>query len=175
VKNLTLLRHAKSSWGDPGLADHERPLNKRGEQDAPRMGRRLLERRERPSLILTSTAVRARTTARLVADAIGYPREFLQSDRALYHADPGKILAVLAQQDDAFANVLLVGHNPGLTELANELLPDFDIDNLPTAGVVAMALDIDHWSEVGDARARLRFFDFPKNPLPADVPPDPQS
>ena len=175
MKNLTLFRHAKSSWGDPGLADHERPLNNRGEQDAPRMARRLVERKERPSLILTSTAVRARTTARLIADTMGYPREFLQSDRALYHADPEQILAVLAQQDDAFANIILVGHNPGLTELANQLIPDCHIDNVPTAGVVAMELDIDHWAQAGDEPARLRFFDYPKNRLPTEVPPDAQS
>jgi phosphohistidine phosphatase len=137
------------------------------------MGARMAQRKERPSLILTSTAVRARETARLVADSLNYPREFLQSDRGLYHADPGRILAVVAEQEDSFAHILLVGHNPGLTELAEELIPDFHLANLPTAGIVAVELPIDRWSQIGDADGKLRFFDFPKNPLPVDVPPEP--
>ena len=169
MKYLTLLRHAKSSWKDPSLADHDRPLNKRGKGDAPRMGARLMARKERPSLIVTSTAVRARATARLVADALGYPREFLQSDRALYHADPGQILAVVAQQDDAFEHVLLVGHNPGFTDLANALVPGLRLANIPTAGVVAIALDVALWSDVTNATGRLRYFDYPKNTAPVDT------
>ena len=171
MKYLTLLRHAKSSWQDPSLADHDRPLNKRGKGDAPRMGARLAARDERPSLILTSTAVRARATARLLADALGYPREFLHSDRALYHADPDQILAVVAQQDDAFEHILLVGHNPGLTQLANALVPDLRLANVPTAGVVAIALDILAWRDVTRATGQLRYFDYPKNTAPVDPGP----
>ena len=132
------------------------------------MGARLAARKERPSLILTSTAVRARATARLAADALGYPREFLHSDRALYHADPGQILATLARQDDAFEHILMVGHNPGFTDLANELLPDFNVANVPTAGIVAMELPIEHWRDVTSADGRLRYFDYPKNPAPVE-------
>ena len=170
MKYLTLLRHAKSSWEDPSLADHDRPLNKRGKGDAPRMGTRMAQRQERPSLILTSTAVRARATARLVADALGYPREFLQSDRRLYHADPGQILAVVAEQDDAFAHIVVVGHNPGFTDLANELVIDLRLDNLPTAGIVALEVAIDRWRDVTDTPGQLRYFDFPKNTADVDVP-----
>ena len=173
MKYLTLFRHAKSSWDDPSLPDHDRPLNQRGKQDAPRMGARMAQRKERPSLILTSTAVRARETARLVADSLGYPREFLHSDRGLYHADPERILAVVAQQESGFAHIMLVGHNPGLTELAEELIPDFHIDNLPTAGIVAVELPIDQWSQVEDVGGKLRFFDFPKNPRPVETPLNP--
>ena len=173
MRYLTLFRHAKSSWDDPSLADHDRPLNQRGKQDVPRMGARMAQRKERPSLILTSTAVRARETARLLADSLGYPREFLQSDRSLYHADPGRILSIVAQQEDSFAHILVVGHNPGLTELAEELISDFHLDNLPTAGIVAVELSIDQWSQVKDVDGRLRFYDFPKNPRPVDVPPEP--
>lgn len=172
MKYFTLLRHAKSSWDDPGLADHDRPLNQRGKRDAPRMGARLLQRKERPSLILTSTAARARATARLVADALGYPREFLQSDKRLYHADPRGILAVVAEQDDNFAHIVVVGHNPGFTDLANQLIPDWRIDNVPTAGVVAIELPIDHWADTPTAHGRLRFYDFPKNPAPVEIPQD---
>ena len=170
MKQLTLLRHAKSSWADPSLADHDRPLNKRGKGDAPRMGARMAERNERPSLILTSTAVRARATARLVANALGYPREFLQSDRALYHADPEQILGVVAEQDDAFEHIVVVGHNPGLTDLANALVPELAVANVPTSGVVAMALPVNRWADVTDTSGRLRYFDYPKNPAAVEAP-----
>ena len=133
------------------------------------MGARLAARGERPSLILTSTAVRARATARLVADALGYPREFLHSDRMLYHADPQDILAALAEQDDSFAHILAVGHNPGFTELAQRLLPDFSVSNVPTAGVVAIALPILDWRDVLDVTGSLLYYDYPKNPEPVEA------
>ena len=87
-KRLTLVRHAKSSWDDASAADHDRTLNGRGERDAPMMGQRLLERGARPSLILTSTAKRARKTARLIAKQLGYPIEFIQGESELYLASP---------------------------------------------------------------------------------------
>ncbi len=136
------------------------------------MGSRLAQRGERPSLILTSTAIRARATARLVANELNYPWEFLQSDPALYHAAPSEIRSVIAAQDDSFAHILVVGHNPGFTELAQELIPGWDVANVPTSGVVAIQLAIEHWADVGNAEGQLRYFDFPKNKAPAEAPPD---
>jgi phosphohistidine phosphatase len=164
LKRLTLFRHAKSSWDDASLADHDRPLAPRGRKDAPRMGTRLRARKSRPSLILTSTAKRARQTAKLVAKAIGYPREFLQTDPELYLADTEAILRVVAAQDDGFADLMLIGHNPGFTDLANLLVSALELDNLPTAGVVAIDLPVDRWAEISPGRGELAYYDFPKNP-----------
>ena len=164
MKRLSLLRHAKSSWSGNNLKDRERPLNKRGERDAPYMGSRLLARKLRPSLIITSPAVRAVTTARYIAEALGYPFEFVQRERELYLASPRVIFDVLAAQDDNFNDLLLVGHNPGLTDIVNQLLPELPLDNLPTAGVVCVESAADTWAEITKAKVELVFFDYPKNP-----------
>ncbi len=164
MKRLTLFRHAKSSWKDAALADHDRPLSGRGERDAPKMGARLLARKARPSLIMASTAVRAVTTARQVAESLAYPMEFLQTERRLYLAAPNEILELIESQEDNFSDLLIVGHNPGLTDLANQLLPDLGLDNLPTAGVVAMEFPTREWSKVAQSDAKLLYLDYPKNP-----------
>jgi phosphohistidine phosphatase len=168
MKRLTLLRHAKSSWRDTDLPDHERPLSGRGERDAPRMGERLKARRVRPSLIITSTAKRALDTARTVARELGYPREFVQIEPSLYLADPAAILEVIAKQEERFTDIVVVGHNPGFTELVNKLLPDLELHNLPTAGVIAMESTAARWTDVAARNTTLLFYDYPKNPDPAD-------
>jgi len=164
MKRLSLLRHAKSSWNDNNLKDRDRPLNKRGERDAPYMGARLLAQQLRPSLIITSPAVRAVTTARCVADALGYPFEFVHREADLYLASPRAIFEVLASQDNNFNDLLLVGHNPGLTDIINELLPDLSLDNLPTSGIVCLDSSAETWAEIADANIELVFYDYPKNP-----------
>jgi phosphohistidine phosphatase len=160
-RHLTLLRHAKSSWQEAGISDHDRPLNQRGQQDAPVMGRRLLARGSRPSLILTSTALRARHTAQIIARELGYPGEFLQREPELYLATPDQILAVLARQADSFRNIIVCGHNPGLTELANRLT-DSEIDNIPTCGMTVIDLDLARWADIATASGSLQLFDYPK-------------
>ena len=161
TRRLTLLRHAKSSWSDPACDDIDRPLNARGKRDAPEMGERLRQRGARPSLILTSPAKRARQTARLVARAIGYPIEFLQREDELYLATPETIIAVLARQDASFHDVVICGHNPGLTELASQLT-GIAIDNVPTCGIVAMQTSLEDWSGLGNTHCKLLYFDYPK-------------
>jgi phosphohistidine phosphatase len=162
MKTLTLVRHAKSSWKDTSLADRDRPLSKRGERDAPEMGRRIVAAGIRPSLIVSSPAVRAWTTARIIADAIGYPREFLQRDKTLYLASVNGILDVIVAQDPGFNSLMLVGHNPGFTDFANYLVPGLT-NNLPTAGVVSVQLDSDGWSLYDKPGVELLLYDFPKN------------
>ena len=162
MKTLTLVRHAKSSWKDTSLSDRDRPLNKRGKRDAPEMGQRITAAGIRPSLIVSSPAVRAWTTAKIIADQIGYPREFLQRDSALYLASVNGILDVIVAQDAGFNNVMLVGHNPGFTDFANYLVPGLT-NNIPTAGVVCVELDTDDWSLYDTPDANLVLYDFPKN------------
>ncbi|MEM9404244.1 MAG: histidine phosphatase family protein [Pseudomonadota bacterium] len=161
MKTLTLVRHAKSSWNDPGLADRDRPLNGRGEHDAPMMGARLKESDLRPSLLISSPATRAWTTARIIAAEIGYPREFLQRDERLYLAGKNDFIDVLAEQDTGFNSIMVFGHNPGLTDFANRLAPGLT-SNVPTCGIVSVDLDTDDWDLSVLPACNLRFFDYPK-------------
>ena len=163
MKTLTLLRHAKSSWDEPSLADRDRPLNRRGERDAPVMGQRISAAGIRPSLIVSSPAVRAWSTAKIVAREISYPLEFLQRESDLYHAGLETILDIVARQDTGFNNVLIVGHNPGFTDFANYLVPGLT-NNLPTCGVVSVTLDCDSWNISSHLPATLTFHDWPKKP-----------
>ena len=163
MKTLTLLRHAKSSWDEPNLADRDRPLNRRGERDAPVMGQRISAAGIRPSLIVSSPAVRAWSTAKIIAREISYPLEFLQRESDLYHAGLETILDIVARQDTGFNNVLIVGHNPGFTDFANFLVPGLT-NNLPTCGVVSVTLDCDSWNIGSHLPATLTFHDWPKKP-----------
>jgi phosphohistidine phosphatase len=162
MKTLTIFRHAKSSWDIPGCKDHDRPLNKRGEHDAPIMGDRLKAAGIRPSLILSSTATRAWKTATIIAEQLAYPREFLQREPELYHAGLNKLYDVIAAQDEGFNSITIVAHNPGLTDLANDLIPDLT-GNLPTAGFVSVLIDADDWDLRSRKSAILRVYDYPKN------------
>lgn len=124
------------------------------------MGQRLRIRGARPTLILTSTAVRARQTAQIIAHEIGYPPEFLQREGELYLASPDQILAVLARQDSSFRDVLVCGHNPGLSELAGRLL-GAELEHLPTAGVVVIGVSVSRWSDLAKVGGELLNFDHP--------------
>ncbi len=161
MKTLTILRHAKSSWDEPGLVDFDRPLNGRGKRDAPEMGKRMKAAGIRPSLIISSPAKRAWSTAKLVAAEITYPKEFLQREPDLYHATTDRLFEVIARQDEGFNNLLLVGHNPGLTELSNKLVPGLT-SNLPTAGLVSVLIDTDTWELRGRKSVELLEHDYPK-------------
>lgn len=161
MKTLTILRHAKSSWSESALPDRERPLSRRGERDAPAAGGRISEAGIRPSLIMSSPAVRAWTTAKIVAREISYPIEFLHREDQLYLANLERLLDLLARQDNAFNSVMVVGHNPGLTEFANYLLPGIT-DNIPTCGLVALNIDTDDWNLRERKQTELLLYDFPK-------------
>jgi len=161
TKTLTIVRHAKSSWKDAALSDRERPLNGRGKRDAPEMGRRIHAANIRPSLVLSSPAVRAFTTAKIVAAQIGYPKEFLQRERDLYLASVETLIDVVAAQDVTFNSIMLFGHNPGLTDFVNYLVPGLT-DNLPTAGVVAVQFESDDWSLRDRPGIELVLHDWPK-------------
>ena len=163
MKRLTLLRHAKSSWGQPDLDDQDRPLNQRGQRDTPIMGRRLITHGVRPSLIITSPAKRARQTAKLLAREIGYPIEFMHTEKSLYLADPATILEVIEGQEDTFSDIVVCAHNPGITDLANRLSGQ-SIDNIPTCGMVIVEAGTDSWSEIVDSPRTFITFDYPKKP-----------
>ena len=149
-RTLLLLRHAKSSWKHEGLTDHDRPLNKRGQRDAPRMGRLLRERDLVPDRIVSSTAVRARTTAAEVAVAAGFEGEVVLFEN-LYLAAPTVYLELAAELAPGDRRVMFVGHNPGIEELV-ELLTG-DAATMPTAALAWIELPVEAWSEV-DKRSR---------------------
>ena len=121
MKILTLIRHAKSSWKYGGLDDLDRPLNRRGNRDAPLMGDILAARDCRPDVIHTSPALRALRTAEAIAAGIGYPQQRIVLDERLYHADTHDMLDVIQSLDESLGWVACVGHNPGFTETASYL------------------------------------------------------
>lgn len=161
MKILTVVRHAKSSWRDTSLSDKKRPLNKRGERDAPKMGKRIAEHGIRPSLIISSPATRAWLTAKIIAAKISYPIEFLQREDSLYLASLDEILDVVVAQDIGFNSLMVVGHNPGMTDFANFLSPGLT-HNLPTAGVVSVQIDQDDWNLYERPKTELLVYDYPK-------------
>ncbi len=162
MKALTLVRHAKSSWKQTQLADFDRPLNRRGELDAPEMGKRLKKQMPCPELIISSPATRALTTAKVLAQEMGYPLNNLLTEQRVYMASVRALLELINRVDNAYQDVMLVGHNPSLTDLANNLTGGV-ADNLPTCGVVRMTYEVDDWKEVGQSQAKLILFDYPKN------------
>ena len=162
MKKLCLMRHAKSSWKQTELADIDRPLNQRGLRDAPMMGQRLSSLGLVVDRIISSPAKRAITTARTVAGTIGYTYADIDTDDNIYLADSGSLYEIIAQLDNSINSVMLFGHNPGFTIMANDI-GDASIDNMPTCSIAVFDLTIDSWSEVARGCGTLCYFDFPKN------------
>ena len=145
MKTLLILRHAKSSWDHPRLRDHDRPLNARGRRDAPRMGRFIAARGLTPDLIVSSTAVRARTTAELAAAELGEEVE-VETTPDLYHAAPRAYVEVAARSGGTADRLMLVGHNPGITALVPHLTGAGEY--MPTAALAVVDLDIEDWTDL---------------------------
>ena len=143
MKTLMLLRHAKSSWKDEDISDHDRPLNKRGKKTAPVMGHLILEKQLVPDLILSSTAVRARTTAEAVAKACNY-KNTIEHIEELYLATAGELLSeVQSRVDDGIERVMLVAHNPGMEDLVSRL--SGHPEPFPTGALAVFELGIESW------------------------------
>lgn len=147
MKTLLVLRHAKSSWDNAQLTDFERPLNSRGKRDAPRMGKLLHDENLVPDLIISSSAVRAITTAEAVASSCDYDQE-IRYTRRLYHSDPDDFIEQLQGIDDKYERVLLVGHNPGMEELVEVLTGLWE--RMPTAALAQLKLPIDRWMQLDE-------------------------
>ncbi|MEM1188843.1 MAG: histidine phosphatase family protein [Pseudomonadota bacterium] len=162
MKTLHLLRHAKSSWAAAGIDDHERELNARGKRDAPRMGRALAELL-RPMPIHASSARRAQLT--LEGLCAGWPALSLQehiTDESLYTFDWQELLGWIQDLAVNPESLFIVGHNPALTELCNQLVGRVALDNLPTAGYLRFSIDIDQWSDITEGIASLQDHRFPR-------------
>jgi phosphohistidine phosphatase len=163
MKRLTLVRHAKSDWSLPDQQDWDRVLNKRGQRDAPEMARRLRARRLKPESILTSPAVRALSTASIMAHELKVPASHVQQDERLYLASAPDMLAVVRERGGAVGHLMVFGHNPGITEFANRLSAGEQIDNLPTCGVFTALFDVGDWRELDWGQGREEGFDYPRN------------
>lgn len=153
---LALVRHAKSDWGDPGLDDHDRPLNDRGRRDAPVLAARLAQTGFRPDALLTSTALRARTTAGYFADALGVSAQ----ERAELYGAPARTLLAEAVASGG-RSVLVVAHDPGMTVLADSL-SDGDIGAMPTCAVAVFTWDTDDWDVATSVDPSSWTFDSPR-------------
>jgi phosphohistidine phosphatase len=147
MKTVLVLRHAKSSWKERGLSDHNRPLNKRGLNDAPIMGQLIYEEALVPQVILSSTARRARNTADLVAEACSFEGEVTYIED-FYHAWPSDYVDALRSLSDDIDSAMLVGHNPGIEMLIEELTGESE--RFPTAALALIHLPIDSWFQLND-------------------------
>jgi phosphohistidine phosphatase len=161
-RTLVMIRHAKSSWNSLTQSDFDRPLNERGENDAPIMGKRLKELGLQPDLIIASAAKRAKQTAKKIAEGIGYNKNDIQWEEKLYHCTPPVFEEVIYSINDAMKTVFIVAHNPGITTFVNQLSSAFSIDNMPTCGVVATHLDAAHWNEFNKAKKEVFLFEYSK-------------
>ena len=162
MKTVYLLRHAKSSWSNPELDDLERPLNKRGKRNAIMMGERFAASTQVVDRIISSPALRARSTAELFATACGFPVGNLIEQADLYFCGARAMENTIKVQDDHFRSIMLVTHNPDITKFVNSIASAPYIGNVPTCGLVKLATDIDHWRDWSGSAAQFEYFDYPK-------------
>ncbi|MFT4523452.1 MAG: phosphohistidine phosphatase [Bacteroidia bacterium] len=160
MKTLTILRHAKSDWSHPDLSDHDRPLNKRGNGDLPKIAHRFVELNIRLDACIHSTAIRATTTALQVLNmaSIEVPT-FAQHN--LYTFEGKEVITIIHHLDNLYHEVLMVGHNPAFTEVIN-LLSNIRLDNLPTGGMAQIQFDSNRWEECRIGSGKLIFLEHPK-------------
>jgi phosphohistidine phosphatase len=162
MKTLFLIRHAKSSWNDSTLDDHERPLNQRGKDNAPIMAQRLQKLGIKPDMLFSSTAQRAASTAQVFAEHLDFPQPKISYDPGLYLASAGMLQDFVGKIENSLNSVLIFGHNPGLTLLVAQVwgLP---INNIPTCGIVSLKFGSSTWEEASSQLPSGATFDFPKN------------
>lgn len=163
LKKIILFRHAKSSWDDPRLNDHDRPLAQRGIDDAPKMAKRLKKKGIFPDLMLSSTALRAAETARITANILGHPLQEIVYEKGLFHASTHQIIKILRAQKDSINTIFVFGHNPGFNDLIAYL--GGDLDNLPTSGQFGFMLKSENWTALSPESTEVWFNDFPKNKI----------
>ncbi len=161
MKTLYIVRHAKSSWDISDIPDDMRPLMEKGKKRTKKVIDFLHEKKVRVDYIISSHAVRAHETAMLIAHGINYPKENIKIDKSIYYADGDSILDQFYDLPERFESVMIVGHNPTLTDLANRFLSK-PIENLPTSGVISISFDTDKWEKVILAKRKTNFVLFPK-------------
>lgn len=163
MKKLVLVRHAKSSWDFPDLSDFDRPLNARGKRDAPKMAERFSPIEFTPDLILSSGAKRAFETAKVFAKVLNVPPTNLEIDNNLFHATESTLLQLIRVQKEGIHQIMIFGHNPGLTDFANRI-GELKINNLATCGIYGIIWP-GQWSDIGKSKAEVFHYDFPKKKI----------
>jgi phosphohistidine phosphatase len=161
MKKLTLIRYVKSDWHSPVDSDFDRPLNGRGQKAAPLMGERLAERSSAPDLLISSPAKRARQTAKKIAEQIEYPKTEIQFVEDIYEAGLRTLINLINQIDNQQAEVMMIGHNPGFSDLG-QWLSSSSPDWLPTCGLLELELPVESWAEIEEDCATLLLYDYPK-------------
>lgn len=162
MKALTLVRHAKSGWSDPKLADFDRPLNERGQRDLPASARRFAATYPAPERILTSPAVRALATARGFADALGIGGDRMVEDRRIYGASHARLFTVLREQPETLDDLMLVGHSPGIADLAHALCGAPD-GKFPTCAILRLRIADRRWADLGEGATANSSFSTPRS------------
>ena len=161
MKTLLLIRHAKSSWDNFTLSDFERPLNERGKTDAPRMAKRL-RKNVKIDAFISSPAKRAKKTAEFFIKEFDRDKDEIIFISSLYDASVSDFNAAIKTIDDKYDTVAIFSHNPGITQVANELISGADIDNMPTCSVFAVTAGVDKWKDFSKTKKVFLFFDYPK-------------
>jgi len=161
MKTIYIVRHAKSSWGDFDVSDHERTLMPIGIKKTKKVIGFLKRENVSVDLIISSSAVRAFETAKLIADAIGYDSDLIVKNKTLYHAGVDDVYNELFAIDNSINSVMIVAHNPTLTDFVNEFV-ESPITNLPTTGVVSVSFDVDSWENMVNAKFKVNFVVFPR-------------
>ncbi len=161
MKNLIVVRHAKSSWDFPELKDIDRPLNPRGEQDAPRMADYFSRQNYSINLMITSPSKRALETCTAFARKLGFTKGLIMIDHNLFHANSSEIMAIIRNLKPEYETVMIFGHNPGLTDFVNRIT-NSDIENIPTTGIAIMEFSKESWKELRDNSGTLIEFMYPK-------------
>ncbi|MBK6679775.1 MAG: histidine phosphatase family protein [Ignavibacteriales bacterium] len=165
MKTIYLVRHAKSDWDDPSIRDFDRPLNKRGKNNAPAMGKLLKQQGIIPELVITSTAMRAKTTAELVTAEIGIKPDKMVYEKELYLASAQEIFLLIKETPPEYNSVMIVAHNPGITELLNRLTGGNNfVANIPTCGVAELQFE-GEWNKLASGKCLLEKFLVPKEVL----------
>ena len=161
MKLLLLIRHAKSSWDSPTMKDFDRPLNDRGHKDAPMMAERLLQKKISIDAFVTSTAIRALTTAEYFQKTYKAPHAHLIHVAELYHAQPINFAKVISSLQDDWKSVAIFSHNPGITEMVNSF-GVASVADMPTCAVFGVTADVKHWKDFEAAEKRFLLFEYPK-------------
>jgi len=161
MKTLYICRHAKSSWKYHDLSDFERPLNNRGERDAPHMGKVLAEKGLNIDKMISSPAKRAFTTAKIYSKSLNYKVKNIIQDERIYLASASELMKIIQEVSDSISSLMIFGHNPGFTSL-NNYLSDVNIDNIPTSAIACINLDIESWNDIEPNCGKMEFFEFPK-------------
>ena len=162
MKQILIIRHAKSSWDNFLQKDFDRTLNDRGMHDAPAMAKRIVDKGIKIDAFVSSTAVRAFTTATFFAKAYDRKPKDIIAVPELYHAGEEVFYKTIRSMDDQYESIAIFSHNPGITNFVNTLC-ETRIDNMPTCGIFAVQTSIEKWKDFSDHNNQFLFFDYPKN------------